>query len=1450
MDQLSVELPPRLVVFHTPTFENWARKIAIPILPQVKEPEPWPDVRAPLPPGPGRDDQAGPSGSGGTGRDQPGGDSPPAKRSKPAGSSDPQAGGPSAPPPTASSLSASGGPGPTAPKQAKTRRGPVLEAHTCWKPPPGTWPPYPKAFPWDPVAPAKGEQFPWDPGTEPPEARPSIKDSLQDIASTVTAYARGTWTRGTAYCVQRARSLVTSVASTLSAALAALQHGCSWLQLQVFLLLMLAGWVSRPEAPSVTIRVPAGRRGKRRVGTPRTERVWTGAPPSILARLDAAGLGCFLLWSALTGALSRGLDWLRVVAPWVLLRLVRLLVARVLAALACVFLCLYAPVDRLATAAAAPRMRRLPWRVGWQWRKGAGGKRKTPGRRGRWEPVCVPTGPSVAVPGWGTLAWVLTALLLCTTAAASGVTLGQAFPRGLMPREAPLMGSTALVSQGYQEQQRAREEQHRQKEHRRQQRRARRHGLAACAAVSAFSPEADNYTAAYARYQKDPDGGWTWGCSRHLSQLQLAELQETVRAHKGTAFAYTTREMPGYHGGQGPFTLELTKKGPIAQPPRRYSPQEQAVIAEKTKELIDSGLAVEYSGPTECVVNPVLAAKKDEKTGQWTAHRMAQDYRPVNKHTAHDKYGLHRPEDIFAKVGKARIFSKLDMRQGFLQIPVAPEDQAKTAFWCGNKIIAYTRMPYGLKNASAKFQRVMDFEIAKAKLDHCSIAFIDDLLIWSETPEEHVRHVAAVLDMLHACGLRAHPDKSIFGADVLEYLGHNLSADGISPHQAKVSAILVMQPPRNLAELRSHLGFINYYRCYVPGMSTMAAPLNALLKKGTPWSWGPEQQAAFDSIKAVFAQEGIILRRMDYTRPFILHTDFSNKGMGAVLGQRDDNGNEYVCAAISRSLNVHEKNYSSYKGEMVAACWAIRTLRHHLLGGPPFELVTDHQPLTYLMTAEGLSGHYARMQLILQEFDFTIRHRPGAKHQNADSLSRSPLPTMEDNSGARCDHEPHDPVQAPQATLGAGGDAKAAASVSWQLSSAAAGACALAAAVHPVVKQVPACQSALVGAAREQFLANQAVCWATGVAAPSLSDLLPTSEELLLGNNGYWTDAADAEPAHEPPGVRQQQAALHQRATALLKTASMAPAGGKPGQVKGEAQLPRRFFRAAKSTGVTLLEPIGGSCAMLEACLRAGLRVSRYLVTQDQSQAEAYVAERLALLSGLYPHQFSPEAYRDAFTALPVPVARVTEAMLMDAGAGDGTQWLVGASWSARHPLEASQVNALHHVARVVLLLQQVQVRAPAFWVEWEEGAHEMQLGKQLPFVLEAERLGAAASRCGATSCRGPRGSRCCVALRRWHRSWLAWAPMLTIRPERSAGRCRHSTHHRSCLPRTALPSSRRCRALRPWPPCRCPSGRRSRATTRLRASWGRWRQRTVAAWSTLRRMWASLAFCWRLRWR
>ncbi len=277
--------------------------------------------------------------------------------------------------------------------------------------------------------------------------------------------------------------------------------------------------------------------------------------------------------------------------------------------------------------------------------------------------------------------------------------------------------------------------------------------------------------------------------------------------------------------------------------------------------------------------------------------------------------------------------------------------------------------------------------------------------MYSDTADDHVKHVAAVLDRLHAVGLRAHPEKSVFGCATIEYLGHNVSHQGITPTSAKTLAISELKTPSNVSELQTQLGFMNYYRSYVPNYSVIQAPLNTLLQKGAKWEWTAEHQTAFDELKAALCKEGNALRRFEEDRPTKVYTDWSKQGIGAVLAQVGEDGREYMVACISRSLNSAERNYSSYEGELLAAVWAIKSLRMYL-HGIDFTIITDHQPLLWLMTSTELTGKHARWALLLQDYSFTVEHRPGVTHRNADVPSRFPVQDTTDVTGARMDEDP------------------------------------------------------------------------------------------------------------------------------------------------------------------------------------------------------------------------------------------------------------------------------------------------------------------------------------------------------------------------------------------------------------------------------------------------------------
>jgi hypothetical protein len=295
----------------------------------------------------------------------------------------------------------------------------------------------------------------------------------------------------------------------------------------------------------------------------------------------------------------------------------------------------------------------------------------------------------------------------------------------------------------------------------------------------------------------------------------------------------------------------------------------------------------------------------------------------------------------------------------------------------------------------------MDQTLVREK--HCARCFINDVIIFSRNLKHYKQHLRQALGRLREKGVKCHPSKMRVGFPDVDCLGHKVVPSGTTPMTVKVEAIVKMLPPTNVSELRAVLGTANYYQKFVENYSTIATPLNNLLRENVAWDWSQDCQKTFDTIKEKLTQAPI-LRRPDYSRLFELHTDWSGVGLGAVLVQRDDQGRKYVIAYASRSNNRTERNYSSYAGECLAAVWGVSHFRVYLYGRR-FVLLTDHEPLKWSMTNEKLKGMHVRWAHILSEYDFEIKHRPGKRSGDADGLSRNPLQDKTDLTEARMDHE-------------------------------------------------------------------------------------------------------------------------------------------------------------------------------------------------------------------------------------------------------------------------------------------------------------------------------------------------------------------------------------------------------------------------------------------------------------
>jgi len=243
-----------------------------------------------------------------------------------------------------------------------------------------------------------------------------------------------------------------------------------------------------------------------------------------------------------------------------------------------------------------------------------------------------------------------------------------------------------------------------------------------------------------ARYERDQDGGWIWGNHPAYTDDEQQELRETVKSLKHT-FAYSLRDMPGYSGPLGPVELKLTHNRPLVTPARRYSPLEEEIRDEKCIEQEEAGIIEEISTDNRYASAPTMPAKKDAD-GNWTDRRFCVDFRRINDGMEHDWYTVPLPEEMFQKMRGARVFSCLDARAGFHQLPLTDQSKPLTAFWWGRRLFCYNRLPFGIKTATSEFQKRVDHALTTAGLDHCAGAFVDDVIIWGADTQQHTRDVA------------------------------------------------------------------------------------------------------------------------------------------------------------------------------------------------------------------------------------------------------------------------------------------------------------------------------------------------------------------------------------------------------------------------------------------------------------------------------------------------------------------------------------------------------------------------------------------------------------------------------------------------------------------------------------------------------------------------------------
>jgi len=485
---------------------------------------------------------------------------------------------------------------------------------------------------------------------------------------------------------------------------------------------------------------------------------------------------------------------------------------------------------------------------------------------------------------------------------------------------------------------------------------------------------------------------------RHDEKEPTAVLEKLPPTHHAFADVFdrkTAENLPPHRPYDHKIVLEdkLTMgHGPMYN----MSGHHLQLVKEYLEANLDKGFIQASAAPYS---SPILFVKKPNG-----ALRFCVDYRKLNAITKKDRYPLPLIDETMAQLQGAKFFTKLDIISAFNNLRMDPDSEELTTFKTRFGAYKYRVLPFGLTNGPASWQRFMNDTFFQFLDDFCSV-YLDDILIYSKTYEEHVEHVNKVLARLREAGLQVDIDKSEFHVTETKFLGLIISVDGIKMDPAKIQTIVEWEEPKTLKQVQAFLGFCNFYRRFIRNFAKIAKPLVRLTRKDMLFDFDKACQAAFDLLKKTVT-EGPVLAHFDREKKSYLETDSSDYVNSGVLSQYGEDGLLHPVAFFSKNLNPAECNYEIYDKELLAIVKCFEQWRPELEAtGIPVSVFTDHKSLEYFMTTKKLTRRQARWAEALSEFNFVITYRPGKQNEKADALTRRPNDKPQDDSDERQKHQ-------------------------------------------------------------------------------------------------------------------------------------------------------------------------------------------------------------------------------------------------------------------------------------------------------------------------------------------------------------------------------------------------------------------------------------------------------------